>query len=62
MPIEKDKDNRPLAYPKPSVTDQQLNNQPEFVDPQPNSTGEEELDGKPELKEYPQKDNGGNDN
>ena len=32
-----DKNDRPTAYPKPSETDQQLNNQPEYIDQQPNS-------------------------
>jgi hypothetical protein len=31
------KNERPEAYPKPSVTDNQLQNQPEYVDQQPNS-------------------------
>ena len=30
------KNNRPEAYPRPSVTDQQLKDQPEFIDQQPN--------------------------
>ncbi len=29
-------DDRPEAYPKPTETDKQLDNQPEFIDPQPN--------------------------
>ena len=28
--------DRPEAYPQPSVTDQQLKNQPEYIDQQPN--------------------------
>lgn len=32
-----EKNNRPEAYPKPNKTDQQLNNQPEFVDQEPNN-------------------------
>jgi hypothetical protein len=33
-----DKNNdRPLAYPKPTETDAQLSNQPEYIDQQPNS-------------------------
>ncbi|MBD0286588.1 MAG: hypothetical protein ICV51_12345 [Flavisolibacter sp.] len=32
-----EKNNRPEAYPKPTETDQQLNNQPEFVDQEPNN-------------------------
>jgi hypothetical protein len=34
--IDDDKD-RPVAYPKPTETDLQLNNQPEYMDQQPNS-------------------------
>jgi hypothetical protein len=30
-------DDRPFAYPKPTETDVQLNNQPEYIDQQPNS-------------------------
>jgi hypothetical protein len=29
--------DRPEAYPKPSETDTQLQNQPEYIDQQPNS-------------------------
>ncbi|MBD0276432.1 MAG: hypothetical protein ICV81_00505 [Flavisolibacter sp.] len=32
-----EKNNRPEAYPKPNKTDQQLNNQPEFMDQEPNT-------------------------
>ena len=28
---------RPEAYPKPTTTDRQLQNQPEYIDQQPNS-------------------------
>lgn len=34
---QKEKNERPEAYPKPSETDQQLKNQPEYIDQQPNS-------------------------
>ena len=34
--IDDDKD-RPIAYPKPTETDSQLKNQPEYIDQQPNS-------------------------
>jgi len=34
--IDDDKD-RPVAYPKPTETDSQLKNQPEYMDQQPNS-------------------------
>ena len=32
----KEKNTRPEAYPKPTETDNQLKNQPEFIDQQPN--------------------------
>jgi hypothetical protein len=34
--IMKNKKSRPEAYPKPTETDNQLKNQPEFIDEQPN--------------------------
>ena len=33
--MNKDKQHRPEAYPKPTETDNQLKNQPEFIDQQP---------------------------
>ena len=37
MSDDKNKRNdRPEAYPRPTETDQQLQNQPEFIDQQPN--------------------------
>lgn len=33
---EKGRSDRPVAYPKPNETDHQLNNQPEYIDQQPN--------------------------
>jgi hypothetical protein len=33
---KKNKNDRPEAYPKPTVTDNQLHNQAEFIDEQPN--------------------------
>ena len=32
----KEKNTRPEAYPKPTETDTQLKNQPEYIDQQPN--------------------------
>jgi hypothetical protein len=52
MTTEKNRNNRPFAYPRPTETDEQLKNQPEFVDQQPNSSDDEELDGKPESNDY----------
>jgi len=37
MKDEKNKrDDRPEAYPRPTETDKQLQNQPEYIDQQPN--------------------------
>jgi hypothetical protein len=36
MNNERKNEDRPEAYPKPSETDSQLQNQPEFIDQQPN--------------------------
>lgn len=38
--MDKDED-RPVAYPRPTETDVQLNNQPEYIDQQPNSTAKD---------------------
>lgn len=37
MKDRKDKYDRPEAYPKPSETDKQLQNQPEYIDQEPNT-------------------------
>jgi hypothetical protein len=34
--MSKEKNPRPEAYPKPTETDNQLKNQPEYIDQQPN--------------------------
>jgi hypothetical protein len=36
MRDDKNKHGRPEAYPRPTETDSQLKNQPEFIDQQPN--------------------------
>lgn len=36
-PRDKKEESRPFAYPKPTENDQQLRNQPEFIDQEPNS-------------------------
>ncbi|HWJ90926.1 MAG TPA: hypothetical protein VNR87_07425 [Flavisolibacter sp.] len=33
---ENKREERPTAYPRPSETDEQLRNQPEYIDQQPN--------------------------
>lgn len=35
---DKNNKERPEAYPKPTETDTQLNNQPEYSEPEPNSS------------------------
>jgi hypothetical protein len=47
MSVDKNRNDRPFAYPKPTETDEQLKNQPEFVDQQPNRSDDEESDGNP---------------
>ena len=41
--MDKDKaaDSRPAAYPKPTETDSQLQNQPEYIDQEPNTYNKE---------------------
>lgn len=34
---DKQEDDRPFAYPKPTENDQQLKNQPEYMDQEPNA-------------------------
>lgn len=36
-PKDKKEEDRPIAYPKPTEADSQLNNQPEYIDQEPNS-------------------------
>ena len=41
------KDNRPLAYPRPTQTDRQLQNQPEYIDQQPNDFADKSISDMP---------------
>jgi hypothetical protein len=34
---DKNKNDQPISYPRPSPADEQLKNQPEFLDGEPNS-------------------------
>lgn len=34
---DKNKNGQPISYPRPSPADEQLKNQPEFLDAEPNS-------------------------
>ena len=36
-PRDKKEEDRPFAYPKPTESDEQLNNQPEYIDQEPGS-------------------------
>ena len=45
--IMKEKHNRPEAYPKPTETDNQLKNQPEFIDEHPNDSQEKSISDLP---------------
>ncbi len=55
MKQDNNKNERPEAYPKPTVTDNQLNNQPEYIDQQPSSF-EEEISNIPADKTPPVSD------
>ncbi len=48
---EKNKKTRPEAYPRPTETDSQLKNQPEFIDQQPNDFEDKS------ISDIPVKDN-----
>ncbi len=41
MKDDKNKQDRPEAYPKPTETDIQLNNQPEYTEPEANRSTEQ---------------------
>lgn len=43
MNAESKKDDRPLAYPQPTETDKQLQNQPEYIDQQPNDFSDKSI-------------------
>lgn len=46
-PKDKKEEERPIAYPKPTEADNQLHNQPEFIDQEPN-TYEKEISDVPD--------------
>lgn len=48
-PKDKKEEERPIAYPKPTEADSQLNNQPEYIDQEPN-TYEKEISDVPEKE------------
>jgi|GEM_PF-1690783 len=44
---EKGRQDRPEAYPKPTETDHQLRNQPEYIDQQPNDFTDKSISDMP---------------
>lgn len=52
-PKDKKEEERPIAYPKPTETDKQLQNQPEFIDEAPNTYNKEISDIPEQEKERP---------
>jgi hypothetical protein len=48
-PKDKKDMERPIAYPKPTETDNQLRNQPEYIDQEPNRY-EKEISDVPQEK------------
>ena len=44
-PKDKKEEERPVAYPKPTEADTQLQNQPEYIDQEPNKFEKEISDG-----------------
>jgi hypothetical protein len=55
MEDKNDKQERPEAYPKPTETDKQLQNQPEYIDQEPNSF-DKEISGQSTEKQELKKD------
>lgn len=61
MREEKKKHDRPEAYPRPSETDHQLKNQPEYIDQQPNDFDDKSISDLPvnDLTTTKEDDDGG---
>ena len=51
LPKDKKEEDRPLAYPKPTEADKQLQGQPEFIDEEPNTYSKEISDTQGEEAE-----------
>ena len=49
-PRDKKEEERPVAYPKPTKTDLQIKNQPEFIDEDPNHY-QKEVGNEPDEKQ-----------
>jgi hypothetical protein len=43
MDKQKERQDRPESYPKPTETDSQLKNQPEYIDQQPNDFSDKSI-------------------
>lgn len=56
MNTDRNKYDRPESYPKPTETDEQLKNQPEYIDQEPN-TYTKEISDVPQQQEDDQKPN-----
>jgi len=53
------RNDRPEAYPQPSVTDQQLKNQPEYIDQQPNDFHDKSISDIPVSDQEKEKESEG---
>jgi hypothetical protein len=51
------KNDRPLAYPLPTENDQQLKNQPEYIDQQPNDGRDKSISDMPASDQYERQTN-----
>ena len=47
MKEDKNRNGRPSSYPLPTENDQQLNNQPEYIDEQPNDFRDKSISNMP---------------
>ena len=50
MNQDKNRQDRPESYPKPTETDSQLKNQPEYIDQQPNDFSDKSISDIPEQE------------
>jgi len=57
MEKEKNKSDKPEAYPQPSKEDTQYRNQPEFIGEKPSDFKDQRVSDKPSLKEDENRNN-----
>jgi hypothetical protein len=57
MSTDKKNDERPLAYPLPTETDRQLQNQPEYIDQQPSDFSDKSISDIPAGAPYEKESN-----